>query len=289
MTPHEKGWATRRTKYGPLGHVLGANPGNSRQRWETRRQRYGDLGIKPDTEIPWDRIWKERRARYGPSGCSKAPAKMTCRNGHDLTIHGVTKIEQSRTVRRCRICIAEANARWCRKKHPEQVTSTLLIPGKSVKHLKTWAVRRERYGDKGLSPKGQASLISPRPYRKKNRLCRRRLHEMADDNVVIVHGGRRCAACLKQFGSNRPAWVEINSARISLVAHDKYYRQRYSSLRRVVLASHPDIGGTTRKFQTAQARFERFQKTETEWYKLTGWAPPHVSSRRCKPRRDTAA
>jgi hypothetical protein len=206
------------------------------------------------------------RTRRCPQ-CHTARMRTHCTRGHDLSDAYVI-----RGHRRCRTCAADqARARRATARpHTEGVM-------RSGPNQVVWAVRRARYGPKGLSPAGREKVAASCrlvAHGLRQRTHCRRGHPFSAANTRWVRGQRTCRTCRNLARRLRPSWVAVEGGRLSIVAHDQFYRRRRAELRSILIAAHPDKGGTPAKFIQAKRILDRFLATEGTWYATYGLRPP---------------
>lgn len=152
---------------------------------------------------------------------------------------------------------------------------------RQIQALKAWATKRVRYGDSGRSEAGrvrhqvalQACFAAGNHNNARKTHCKRG-HLYTPANTYRDHkGARNCVTC-RRIG--RPAWVEQDGCRISITAHDRYYRREYMRLREEMIAAHPDKSRrrTSAAFIAARRRLEQFLDAERQWYALCDLKPP---------------
>lgn len=145
-------------------------------------------------------------------------------------------------------------------------------------HRRAWITRREQYGASGLSARGVSQIAAlnrrrrVRGYGLKTH-CKRG-HAFTDANTLVSAGVRYCRACKALRERGRPLWVAVAGARVSLAAHDAYYLRERQRLRDVMVAAHPDKGGTSKRFLAARAAYEAWMAREAVWYAAVSVAPP---------------
>ena len=119
----------------------------------------------------------------------------------------------------------------------------------------SWAKRREKYGQNGLTADGLRRLQAST---RRNGLALRqerchRGHKLSGDNVCVWRGGRKCKSCCRiWYGQRRQrrthqAWASAEARR----------------LKQAMLAAHPDRGGTSAAFVRARHAYERFRQQES--------------------------
>ena len=230
---------------------------------------------------------RRRREKYGPTGMSPegrerlrtmlraiARAKTHCKRGHEFAVHAVVR-------KGLRICVLCRSIRKRRK--PAGLVPIGLTVAQYAAH-RAWATRRSRYGPVGLTDEGRRRLAVAT----KRRLQRdghhgsrkthcKRGHLFSAANTRLYRGRRTCRACERLRNADRPAWCVAAGVRISILAHDRFYRKEMARLRRRMCDEHPDRGGTTQRFMAARKILDAFIKSERAWYAALELKPPRLT------------
>lgn len=230
----------------------------------------------------------EARARKAAEAADlgRKNRKEVCKNGHRRTIENTRVVQSGKYLQRfCRDCERE---RWP-KRYAASLPPGLVKAGMSNKQIgmqKWWADARRKHGDKGYSAEeielrrqrgrviGRLATPSLRTH------CKKRGHPLTAGNVVVQGGKRLCRACREIRQRGRPAWLDVKGVRVSIEAHDAYFLARWKALRSVMVAAHPDKGGTSRKFRKAKQALDAFMDAERMWYAAVQLDPPISGHRR---------
>ena len=174
------------------------------------------------------------------------------------------------------------------------------VPSRVVAARRTWAVRRTRYGPSGTSPDKLLALrarsrlliryaIAHRP----TRVTCRQGHLLTPTNTRVSifrdqrngrwYQRRTCRFCERARRCRRPMWIDHAGVRLSIRVHDHWYYLQLRTLTRVMMAAHPDKGGTSRAFIKAREARQKFFLREVQWYGALGLSVP----RRPKGPRDS--
>jgi len=149
---------------------------------------------------------------------------------------------------------------------------------------RAWVTRRERYGSSGYTPDGLAGMVERTRRRFRlhghhhaNKTHCKRGHAFTRENTRVYHGRRYCRACERLRHAGRPAWCVAAGVRISILAHDRFYRKETARLRRSMCDAHPDRGGTAQLFTAARKRLQAFLENERAWYAVLELKPPRLT------------
>lgn len=161
----------------------------------------------------------------------------------------------------------------------------------SVGAQRSWARRRLRYGDHGVSPQGIARLrVAGQRTQHAAALARRnathckRGHRFTSTNTYYWpsrRGYRLCRACTiarkrrARSKNSRPiACIAPDGTKIYILPHDRYYHREVQRLKTRMMNAHPDRGGTVRRFERAMQALKQFKAREAAWYAEFNLLPP---------------
>jgi hypothetical protein len=153
-------------------------------------------------------------------------------------------------------------------------------------HQRAWITRRARYGKSGYTPQGLASVTTQfavaalQGNANAQKTHCKRGHPFTPQNTLRTTQGRVCRACKALRERGRPTWVDHQGVRVSIAAHDTFYRARHAQLRQAMVVAHPDAGGTAKRFIAARKAQQAFEAEEQRWYAVYGLKPPTRRSRR---------
>lgn len=205
-----------------------------------------------------------------------ASRRCTCKRGHDRRTNGQpTRNASGGWFLRCRVCAR--TWRTDRTRMRQLAGGLVIATGEELTNRQIAArlivaKRLERFGPSQQSAEGlerrRRAIAARRAVR-----CRRG-HSFTPENIYIDGGRRRCKTCVLERQRQRPLWAASGQARISIAAHDAFYRRQHTQLRDAMIAAHPDKGGTPRAFIAARRALDRFVKDEAAWYAAYNLRPP---------------
>lgn len=200
-----------------------------------------------------------------------ATRKTHCKYGHALADAYLGK-DGSRS---CRQCQARRSSKYYEGKRPADDVAIAAVTGASLKLQRIWATRRRHFGDSGMSARSLSHIrriASRSAQKKRSKTHCRRGHKLSGANLYINPGTqyRQCRTCIALRWRQRPGFVQEGTVRISVVAHDAFYRREYHRLRDAMIAAHPDKHPgrkvSTGPFIRARQALKDFIATEREWY-----------------------
>lgn len=147
------------------------------------------------------------------------------------------------------------------------------------------ATRLTKYGAAYLSPDGlevmRAVMTRVNAERGQNRKthCKRGHLYTSQTERIGQRGRRSCRTCARDLRRARrrarPAWIDVaGRGRISILAHDRFHVRELRRLRAVIVAAHPDKGGTSQRFIKARLAQDKFLSMERGWYASYGLDVP---------------
>lgn len=213
------------------------------------------------------------------------PRQELCKRGHRIADNPyISPRTGHRTCRQCRQI-------WKREqgnKHRTYLSQPGLVPTGGLPWRTAWAkylmvLRQIRYGTTPTEKQVESGKRLGAQYGTPQRFtthCQRGHEYAKGDNLRWTSaGGRQCRSCDRIRGNTRPLWVKDQGVRISVRAHDTFYRRAWQKLRRAVLAAHPDVGGTAAKFIKARKAEQTFLTREAVWYEQYSITPPALTLR----------
>lgn len=220
--------------------------------------------------------------------------RQQCRRRHDLRITGKLAVGgkpgHSRWMLGCQAC-ANLTAKERRRDRFAATYGNAPVPsGLTFQQMRARVHQAERltkYGPTGRSADGLAAAracarihFGARHARLRQMTACKRGHPFTPENTYRdAKGCRACRTCVRaakrRYRTGRPDWIERDGGvRISIAAHDRFYRLRHQQLRARMIAAHPDKGGTSAKFIAARKALARFDGEETAWYADVHLTPP---------------
>jgi hypothetical protein len=168
-------------------------------------------------------------------------------------------------ARECRICTALA----IRRRRGVDQTPGLVPSGVSIRHIKMWQTRRQRYGAAGR----RADRMNPKPVL--SEYCGYGHRYTPETTYLDKRGQRQCKTCWTRRQHAKSMTVTPGGVRVDLAVHDAYFRAERARLKRALAAAHPDKGGARTTFDTALKAYRRFMAQERVWYAAVRVAMPH--------------
>lgn len=214
-----------------------------------------------------------------------------CRRGHLLTAENICQWRL--TARLCRICHLQWKRDYYHRMKPVEVSTALVPRDRSPRAQKALATKLMRYGPTLLSDRGR--LVAQENGRRNQHHPARRMarrvrckygHVLSGANIRLwTPKGKRttariCKVCERNRGrmrSGRRGWLELETGRIDIGAHDQFYLAERKRLRDRLVACHPDrrqAGMSNRPAQRAARAYANFLEREKRWYAALGVEPP---------------
>lgn len=192
--------------------------------------------------------------------------------------------------RTCRPCQLRRSRKWYEGKRPgDGIAAIVSVSGVSPKIQRVWATRRRRFGDSGMSERCLSHIrriASSSAQKRRSQTHCRRGHKLSGANLYVNPGSqaRQCRTCRGLLARGRPSFVEgPDRCRISIVAHDAFYRRERQKRREAMIAAHPDkhpgrkVG--TGPFIRARQALQAFVEAERAWYAQYGLKVPSEEKR----------
>lgn len=159
------------------------------------------------------------------------------------------------------------------------------MDAKAYGYVRQWATRRAKHGASGLTDTERvtrAENMRRVAVRQNGSVHQTRKthcphgHRYSGANLIIEKdGSRKCRACVNARRRGRPSWIDVQGARVSLVARDRFYRTRERRLRKALIAAHADHGGSSAKFRIARCKYDTFIAGQLAEYAGLGMDLPH--------------